>query len=178
MTENDKVLFKTDRLIVRKWHHYDLDQIQSLYSDLSVVKWVDDGTPISLEETKKWLEVTSNNYKHYGYGMYSLILKDTNTFVGCGGIVHPNKQKSPEVKYAFKKSYWSKGLATEFVKDLIFYFDNSYNKDSLYKLTASVHPNNKKSINVLKKCNFKQFKILKNEDQSTTLYFILSKIIK
>ena len=67
------------------------------------------------EETQEWLDKQIARYKKYGFGLWALILKETDEMIGqCGITVQPWKDTEVlEIGYLLRKDYWHKGLATE-----------------------------------------------------------------
>ena len=98
-----------------------------------------DGTPITHDQCKAWLQVTANNYTRLGYGMFALDDRTSGETVGFCGLVHPDDQVTAEVKYAFLKAHWGKGLASEAIPEMITY---GAEKHSLTKIIATVAPEN------------------------------------
>lgn len=145
------MVFETDRLRVRRWRRSDADSIQAIYSDPDVVRWIDDGNPISLEETESWLAITASNYEQRGYGMFTLDRRDTGEIAGFMGIVHPKGQPDAEIKYAFRRALWGQGLASELVAATVAYAAEAL---SLRDVIATVAPENRASQRVLLKSGF------------------------
>jgi len=61
----------------------------AVYGDADAMRWVGDGEPITHEACVKWLEVTENNYRVRGYGMFALVNRKTQEVLGFCGLVHP-----------------------------------------------------------------------------------------
>ena len=144
-------LLETERLVVRRWRSTDLDAIFDVYSDPEVGRWIGDGSPITREESRLWLDVTDKNYTERGYGMYALEDKRNGRIAGFIGLTHPGGQLDVEIKYAFRQSYWGQGLASEIVQAIV-----SYAAETLHitKIVATVAPENKASQHVLEKSGF------------------------
>jgi RimJ/RimL family protein N-acetyltransferase len=162
------VVFTTDRIIVRRWRDEDLEAVFAVYSDEDAMRWVDDGRAITWEECEHWLVVTRNNYARYGYGMFALELKRSPGVFGFCGIVHPNGQTEPEIKYALLRSQWGKGLATEAVVGLI---DYGAEQHELQYMIATTAPENTASHNVLLKSGMTRADLRKEADGSQTQVF-------
>ena len=65
-------IFHTDRVACRRWLPEDFDALNRVYGDANAMRWVGEGVAITPERCKKWLEVTENNYRTRGYGMFAL----------------------------------------------------------------------------------------------------------
>ncbi len=107
--------FQTPRLLVRDWHLADLPSILEIYGDREAMRFVDGGRPLDLAGVETWFEVTNRNYAERGYGMFAIVERSSGLLVGCGGLVHPGGQVDAEVKYAFLRSRWNLGMASEVV---------------------------------------------------------------
>jgi RimJ/RimL family protein N-acetyltransferase len=132
------------------------------------MRWVGDGSPISVAKCREWLGVTARNYKTRGYGMFALESKESGQVVGFCGLVHPGGQVEPEVKYAFLRSHWGAGLASEAIPALLAYGRSTH---GLLAIGATVAPDNTASQRVLQRCGFVLVARRHNEDGSTTLVF-------
>lgn len=161
-------LFKTERLLCRRWIPEDFEPLFAVYSDPEAVQWVGDGKPISLEECEEWFRVTEANYTKRGYGMFTIIQRESGTVVGFAGLVHPGGQPDPEVKYALLRSHWGIGLATETVQNLLTYGAAVH---GLHRVVATVSPQNIASQRVLAKAGMTLTHHRPEEDGSTTLVF-------
>ncbi|MBU2097181.1 MAG: GNAT family N-acetyltransferase, partial [Gammaproteobacteria bacterium] len=95
---------------------------------------------------EKWIEVTIANYKNRGYGMSALELKTSGAVIGFCGIVHPDQQPEPEIKYALLKHYWGRGLASEAVAGMLMYGRTTL---GLPRIIATVAPDNVASQRIL-----------------------------
>ena len=112
-------LFVTARLRCRRWTSDDAEAIYAIYADEEAARYVDDGQPITWEDTERWIDITLANYERRGYGMFALDALATGAMIGCCGLVHPDGQVLPEIKYAFRRECWGQGLASEAVPALL-----------------------------------------------------------
>jgi RimJ/RimL family protein N-acetyltransferase len=159
-------VFTTDRLAVRRWVDSDEPHVLDLYGQSAVVRWVDDGQPLTAAEAEHWMAVTFGNYARRGYGMFAIEDRNSSTIIGFGGIVHPNDQTEPEIKYAFQPDVWGAGLATEFVRGLVEYGQTSL---GLQNFIATVAAENSASIRVLEKAGLQRTGIREEDDGSKTV---------
>lgn len=162
------VEFQTERLIVRRWRDSDLPALRAVYGDADAMRWVGDGKPITRQACVKWLEVTRRNYQRRGYGMFAVERKSAPGVIGFCGIVHPDDQVEPEIKYAYLRSHWGNGFATEAVVGLLGYAAGVH---QLGHLIATVAPSNSASLRVLHKAGMEPGDLLTDDDTSQTQLF-------
>lgn len=160
--------FTTERLRVRRWLDTDLDALLAVYGDADAMRWVGEGRAITREECVRWLEVTRSNYDKRGYGMFAIELSAQPGVIGFCGIVHPGGQIEPEVKYAFLRSCWGRGFATEALSGLIAYAHRSH---GLAFLIATAAPANLASHKVLLKSAMQKAELRANADGTQTQLF-------
>ena len=161
------IVFKTPRLICRRWRPDDLPHIFSIYSDPEGARWVGDGTPITWAESERWLDVTASNYVERGYGMFAVEVGETGSIVGFCGLVHPDGQTDAEIKYAYQRSDWGKGYASEIAPALIRYGAERF---GLLRIIATVARENLASQRVLEKANMCFVEAIE-DDEGETLVF-------
>lgn len=161
-------VFETERLQSRQLTAEDLGALLAVYGDAEAMRWVGDGSPLTAAEARAWVKVTENNYRTRGYGMFALAEREGHKVVGFCGLVHPGAQREAEVKYAFLRTHWGRGLATEAVTELLRYAERRH---GLTYLIATVYPENLASQRVLSKAGMTKAELRKNEDGSQTLVF-------
>ena len=158
-------LFNTRRLLCRRWVTEDFDALYAVYSDPEAMRWVGDGEPISQSACHEWFKVTEANYAMRGYGMFALESTSSGSVVGFCGLVHPGGQPEPEVKYAFLRSCWGNGYASEAVPALLAYGNAEH---GLVHIIATVAPDNLASQHVLIKSGMRLSSQRQNDDGSLT----------
>ena len=161
-------LFETQRLLCRRWIPADFEPLFAIYSDPIAMRWVGEGQPITREECEAWFHVTEANYTKRGYGMFALEEKASGNVIGFCGLVHPGGQELPEVKYAFLRSCWGGGLASEAVPALLAYGTQQL---ALHHIIATVAEDNLASQRVLAKSGMSLSHRRTNDDHTTTLVF-------
>ncbi|MEO0515347.1 MAG: GNAT family N-acetyltransferase [Planctomycetota bacterium] len=162
------LIVETKRLHVRRWLPRDLAPLHAIYSDPETVRWCGDGSPLTVAQCREWFSVTENNYRKYGYGMFTVAEKKSDNVVGFAGLVHPGGQEDVEIKYAFDRSRWGQGLASEVVPALLQYGNSSH---GIGKIIATVAQENAASQRVLVKSGMSlQASRTENDGSQTLIY--------
>jgi RimJ/RimL family protein N-acetyltransferase len=66
-------------------------------------------------ETVAWLDWQLANYREYGFGLWAVVLKETDTMIGQCGITWQDidGHRVLEVGYLFNRAFWHHGYAIE-----------------------------------------------------------------
>ena len=92
-----------------------------------------------------------------------------NEFIGFAGLKYLDDMDEVDLGYRFAKEYWGKGIATEAAKACV---DYGFNKLGLSRIIAMVLPQNKGSIRVLEKLNFKFEKEMVEDGELVKVYVV------
>ena len=67
------------------------------------------------DEVREWLDRQIARYQKWGFGLWAVILKDTNEMIGqCGLTMQPWKDTEVlEIGYLFNRAWWHNGYAIE-----------------------------------------------------------------
>lgn len=168
MTGVCTVVFRSERLLCRRWIPEDFGPLLAVYSDAEAMRWIGDGKPITRSECEEWFRVTDANYAKRGYGMFALVELASGSVIGFAGLVHPGGQPEPEIKYALLRSHWGRGLASELVPHLLAYGAEAH---GLQRIIATVAPGNLVSQRVLAKSGMVLHSRRVDDDGDTTLVF-------
>ena len=164
-----RVIFETARLIGRHLVAADADDMFAVYGDAGAMRWVGDGNPLERERCVRWIDVTHRNYERYGYGMTALLDRTTRDVVGFIGLVHPDGHPDAEIKYALRRTYWGRGLATEAAIGMMAYAASVLGLDNLI---ATAAPEHAVSHRVLLKAGLQRNGLRHNADGSQTQMFV------
>ena len=106
-------VIETERLYLRELVLEDKDELKKVLSDVESMKFYPH--PFSEEEVKNWIIWNIDNYKKYNHGLWAVILKEGNIFLGDCGITMQNidGEVVPEMGFHIIKDYCGKGYATE-----------------------------------------------------------------
>lgn len=142
------IILETDRLILRELCLLDKENLSLILQDKDVMYAYEHA--FSDSEVDTWLNNQLRRYKEDGFGLWAVVLKDTDELIGqCGLTVQKIGEKEVvEVGYLFKKAYWHKGYATEAAIACKNYAFNTLDIDEVYSI---IRNNNLPSINVAKR---------------------------
>lgn len=172
-------LFLTDHLVARHITRDDFDVMYATYSDPDAMRWVDDGQPIPYDDCKRWVDVTLDNYASRGYGMSALCLRRPDGMpedgmgevIGFCGLVHPDGQVEPEIKYALRRPHWGRGLATEAAAGMLAYGARAF---GMRRIIATIAPDNLASQRVVGKAGMAFAETVIDPDGSSTAVWVWS----
>jgi RimJ/RimL family protein N-acetyltransferase len=117
------VFLETERLLLRRFTHDDVDNLYHLDSDPEVMRYVTGGATTPREEVEHVdLPAFMSYYDRCdGYGFWAAIDKSTDRFLGW---FHLRPQEGdpvdqPELGYRLRREVWGMGYATEGARALI-----------------------------------------------------------
>ncbi len=152
---NVDIVIETQRLFLRKLTLDDKNDLAEILSDKESMLYYP--YPFSEQEVINWIEWNIDNYKKYNHGLWAVILKKDNVFLGDCGITMQNIENKllPEIGYHIKKDYCNQGYATEAAIACKEYGFNTFDYDAMFTYTSV---DNKPSIRVAEKNGMKKIK--------------------
>ena len=164
----------TDRTILCLIKSSDLKSIHELHSLPETDKFNTLGIPENINETRATIEpwIAENQSRDAKNFTFAIEKKVDSRFIGLFGLrLGPGKYRRGEVWYKLYPDYWNKGYATESAKACIKF---GFDKLELPKIVGRAYIENKASIEVLKKCNFKFDKNFMYDKRAAVLYTIIN----
>ena len=143
-------MLETPRLILRPFDDNDVAAAHEWFGDPHVFRFYTDGPYRSVDETAGRLREYRLHFEKHGFGKWAVVEKaslipigDAGLSVAATGEVH--------VGYKFARSHWGQGFATEAAEAWV---KHGFDRLSLNRITAFVHPQNTASIRVIQKLRF------------------------
>ena len=143
-----KVIFETDRLLLRQFTLEDVTILLELNSDPVVLKYLHE--PLLQDEAHAETILKTIILPQYErkLGRWAVHLKDDNSFLGWCGLKYRPELEEIDLGYRFMQTAWGKGFATEAAKEALEY---GFKKLNLPLITGRAHIENLASIRVLEK---------------------------
>lgn len=115
MTKTDHgATLETARLWLRPMQENDLDSLLRVFTDPRVMAAFD-AEPFDRVQMRQWLRRNLEHQDKHGFGLFSLILKESNELIGDCGLETTEIDGGPvtELGYDLRSEVWGQGLATE-----------------------------------------------------------------
>jgi ribosomal-protein-alanine N-acetyltransferase len=105
---------ETERLILRPMLETDIDALHLIFTD-PIVMASFGGELLNREQMQRWLQRNLDHQNQYGYGLFSVILKESGELIGDCGLEQMEVEgvQVAELGYDFRSDYWNQGYATE-----------------------------------------------------------------
>ena len=105
---------ETKRLILRSMRATDINDLHLIFTDPKVMASFG-GEPLSREQMLGWLGRNLEHQNRYGYGLFSVVLKENGKLIGDCGLEQMDIEgvQVAELGYDFLSDYWNQGFATE-----------------------------------------------------------------
>lgn len=166
----------TARLYLRKINEIDTEDLFEMDADPAVHRFIENQPVHNRSQLTPVIAMLSRQYLEYGIARWAVVDKETHECIGWAGLKYfpdtfNKHQGFYELGYRFKRKHWGKGYATEASEAVIKY---GFQELGLHTIYAITHPENKASINVLKKLGFSFIEVF-DYDGDPTNWFELTK---
>ena len=107
------MILETKRLYLREMNQADFTSLCRILKDEETM-YAYEGAFNDME-VQEWLDRQLMRYKKWGFGLWAVVLKETEEMIGqCGLTMQPWKDSEQlEIGYLFERSHWHKGYAAE-----------------------------------------------------------------
>lgn len=147
-------MYETKHLVVRETVEQDVETFYRIYDDPLIKQFTDPLYENIEDELKYTKEYRDSVYACQGYGIWTLIDRETGRIAGRGGLNHRSGFDEIEVGFLIASEFRNKGYATEAVASFVsFAREQGFND-----VNALVIPGNEASKQVLFKNGFNYVK--------------------
>ena len=155
----------TERLVLRKIKHSDVNEVFFLRSDKEVLKHLSTPPVQTNEEAEMWINKVINLEKKNESINWALTLKNDDTLIGSICLWNlDNATDKGEVGYSMHPRHHGKGLMNE---AMIAILDYGFNTMKLSIVEAITNENNTPSRNLLERNNFTRDALLEKQRLGT-----------
>lgn len=156
-------ILNTERLLLRPFTINDMDDYLLFFTDPLVQRYLGNiNIPKDEENAIRWVNNMSGRYfNNRTVITWCIELKSSHKVIGridLGGFV---RKTMADIAYYLSKEHWKQGLMSEAVRAVLAY---GYEILELNRIQATVHTENKQSINLLKKFGFMEEGLLRQYD--------------
>lgn len=144
-------ILTTERCIVRETTVEDVDSFYRMYAEPSITAYTEnlfEDRDEELAYTKDYIEKV---YAFYGYGMWTVLDRQSGEVIGRAGISRREGYDLPELGFVFGVPWQGRGYAYEVCSAIL-----SYARDELLmeRVQALVRPENERSLRLCEKLGF------------------------
>jgi ribosomal-protein-alanine N-acetyltransferase len=130
---------------------------EPFFNDNPTLRFVglENATTSPIETAKGWLEKQIERMNSREFGQLAVYEKESNQFVGVGGIITREINGKPEyeITYSLLSQFWGKGYATELA---MHFKDYAFEQMKIKSVISIIHIENEASINVALKNGMKK----------------------
>ncbi len=141
-------ILETERCLIRETTVEDVDAFYTLYADKEITDYMEplfEERDEEIEYTKSYIK---NVYEFYGFGMWTVIEKESGNVIGRAGVSYREGFALPEMGFMIGKTYQQQGYAYEVCKAIGNYMYENYDME---ELLLFIEPENIPSLNLAKK---------------------------
>ena len=113
--EGTSALLETPRLGLRQMPLGDVDPLLKVFGDSDAMRFYP--STFTREQMTDWIHWNLRNYEEHGYGLWALVLKETDEVIGDCGLtwqrVDYGDERELEAGWHIRRDLWNRGLATE-----------------------------------------------------------------
>jgi RimJ/RimL family protein N-acetyltransferase len=104
---------ETPRLQLRQFTADDAEELYYIYSHPGLFKYMSNEKPLLLEQTRAAIQLMTENWEKYNFGVWAIIHKEDQRLIGHCGLKFLENTTEVQVGYLLLQSYWGQGLGTE-----------------------------------------------------------------
>ncbi len=148
----DKVILKTERLLIRPLVESDADSIFSIYSDSETMRYWNTEPWDDFSKSKELIQKDIKALLSGSYLRLGIETKNGSELIGNCSLFSFNEQcKRAEIGYILGRLFWGQGFMKEALTALI---DYAFNILLLHRIEADIDPGNMASARILNRLGF------------------------
>lgn len=161
-------ILETERLLVRETTVADVDAFYRIYAEPSVTAYMETLCGDWDEEIAYIEDYINTVYAFYGYGMWTVLEKESGSVIGRAGISRREGYDLPELGFVIGVPWQGRGYAYEVCAAVL---DYARQELEMEKVQALVRPENERSARLCEKLGF-AFRRETQEDGITYRLFV------
>lgn len=142
---------ETERCLVRESVPEDVDRFYEIYRDREITEYMEDLYEDREKERQYIRDYIEKVYAFYGFGMWTVCLKETGEVIGRAGLSMREGFEEPELGYVIGKTWQRQGIATEACREILNYAGNEL---GLEQIRALMNPENTASQRLCHRLGF------------------------
>lgn len=148
---------------------HDVDDLLKVLSNPEAMQFYPQ--PFDRQMTQMWIERNVQRYTLHGFGLWAIILKESNELIGDCGLVVQEVEGAEEIEigYHLRRDLWGQGLATEAAQACR---DYGFSQLGFYQLISLINPANAASCRVAQKNGMRLIKEIEWGDKPTCVYAV------
>jgi RimJ/RimL family protein N-acetyltransferase len=163
----DVPVLRTERLVLRGFTQNDFEPLATIVSDPEVVRYLDDGAPISREECWRGMALFIGHWQLRGYGWWAVEERATGDLLGRIGLYNPEGWPGIEIGWLLRPDVWGAGLATEGATAALNY---AFDVIGASHIISLIDPRNTRSIRVAEKIGERYEQDMEHKDKNVVVY--------
>lgn len=142
----------TPRLVLRRWHEDDLVPMGEINADPEVMRWIDDGSVLTPDQTAEAIERWDEDWDEEGFGLFAVELLASGELAGFAGLsvpeYLPEVLPAVEIGWRLGQPFWGQGYASEAAHAAL---EFALQDRGIERVISISRPGNEASENVMRK---------------------------
>lgn len=144
-------ILETKRMLVRESIPEDVEEFYRIYSSPSITYYMEGLFPEKEQEIEYMKAYAEQVYGFYGFGLWTVLERDTGRIIGRAGLNVREGYDLPELGFTIDVEYQGRGYAYEVCYSIL---DYAREKLEFDRVQAFVDEENRASIHLLEKLGF------------------------
>lgn len=131
-----EIVLETERLYLRELSSNDAEDLAQVLCDPDSMKYYPQ--PFDIEGVKNWISRNIRRYEIYGYGLWGIVLRESDRLIGDCGVTIQNidNELLPEIGFHVIPSCCRMGYASEAGKAVLSFCNATYKISKFYSYCA------------------------------------------